>query len=242
MQKLYELKTDEAGNAYIEWEYAGDTYKVVKFANEFKFLKRFETQELFVAFDSTPSTDGKKELDWDTAFYYGTILMEDTAFERMLQVRDFIMSKPESLYSVLERWRDDKSVPLEEKAMEYIRYHLRERSGLLCDDWYVDELVRHIVAYPMMGYVWFKTSRVIMPIALPESNSVLDVYIETADEMNDGAYDVEIRMYLEECGTGSSLCLGGADVSSVNWVAVMTVLDEYRRHVQLASGVTDGNV
>lgn len=153
------------------------------------------------------------------------------------------MSKPESLYRLLEIWRDDKSVPLEERAMEYIRYHLRERAGLLCDDWYFNELVRHIVAYPMMGYVWFKRHQVMMPIALPDSDSNLVVTMADGDEMNsDGAYDVEICVYLEENNRESDWCLGGAVMSNVNWLAVMSVLDEYRRHVQLAGGVGYGNV
>lgn len=92
MQKLYELKTDEAGNEYIEWEYAGDTYMVVMFANRYKFLKRFKDGEKFSEFASLPRTDGKDEIDWDTAFYYGTILMESTAVERMLQLQGYFRS------------------------------------------------------------------------------------------------------------------------------------------------------
>lgn len=148
------------------------------------------------------------------------------------------MSKPESLYSVLDKWREDKTVPLEKTLRDYIHKHLRERSGLLCDDWYVDDLLQHLATYPMLGSVWFKERRVKMQMALPDSNSVLDVYIEITDEMNaDGVHDTEISLYLEENGTGTSVCLGGADMANVNWLAVMSVLDEYRSHAQSVSGV-----
>lgn len=111
MQKLYELKTDEAGNEYIEWEYAGDKFKVVKFADKFKFLKRFENGEQFQVFDSIPSTNGKKELDWDTAFYYGTIIMETTAFERMLQISEYYKSLSH-VPALTEEWTSEKREPI----------------------------------------------------------------------------------------------------------------------------------
>lgn len=89
MQKLYDIKRDEFGNEHIEWAYNGERYMVSCFANKWKFAKCTTEDGIYQVYESLPYTDGERALGWDTAFYYGTILMEAVSFERMLEVNGY---------------------------------------------------------------------------------------------------------------------------------------------------------
>lgn len=144
-----------------------------------------------------------------------------------------------TLTQVFWAWRRGEDVALMPEVLEYMRGKWRNRAGLMCDDWYLQELEQCISAYSLASFVWSKTQRLVFPIAISDTGSDLVVYISEADEIDEtGRFGVEVRVYLEENRVESDLCLGGVDMSRVEWEALMDALGEYHK----LGGVKNGNV
>lgn len=143
------------------------------------------------------------------------------------------------LTQVVEKWQRGEDVALMPEVLEYMRGKWRNRAGLMCDDWYLQELERHIGEYPLASFVWGKNQQLVLPIAIPDTESNLSVYISEADEVDEtGRFGIEVRVYLDENGFESDLCLGGVEMSRVEWEALMDVLGDYHKF----GGVKNGNV
>lgn len=133
-----------------------------------------------------------------------------------------------TLMQVFWAWRRGEDVALLPAVLEYMHDKWRNRAGLMCDDRYLRGLEQCISAYSLAGFVWGKTQRLVFPIAIPDTGSVLVVYISEADDLDEtGQVGVEVRVYLEENRVESDLCLGGVDMSRVEWETLMDVLGDY---------------
>lgn len=138
--------------------------------------------------------------------------------------------KATTLTQVYWAWQRGEDVALVPEVLEYMHDKWRNQAGLMCDDGYLQELESHIVSYQLASFVWGKNHRLVFPIAIPDTESNLFVYISEADEVDEtGRFGVEVRVYLEERGVESDLCLGYVEMSRVEWEAVMNVLGEYHR-------------
>lgn len=136
-----------------------------------------------------------------------------------------------NLTQLVEKWRYGEDVALMPEVLEYMRGKWRNRAGLMCDDWYLQELERHIGEYSLASFVWSKNQRLVFPIAIPDTESNLSVYISEADEVDEtGRFGIEVRVYLEENNVESDLCLGGVEMSRAEWETVLNVLGEYHNH------------
>lgn len=132
MKKLYDIKRDEFGNEHIEWAYNGERYMVSCFANKWKFAKCTTEDGIYQVYESLPYTDGERALGWDTAFYYGTILMEAVSFERMVQISDYYKSLSHHLTSADDEADEEPREPaLHRSVMSRARLEVLVGGALL---------------------------------------------------------------------------------------------------------------